>query len=59
MNKLNKIFLSIIIVLVILLGIVSVMYLKQRTLLYEYLGNYNFSFSQIDNKITTTSNVKK
>lgn len=43
MNKLSKIFLVIIIVLTIALATMIVLYLKQRNLVYEYMGNYNFS----------------
>lgn len=43
MNNLSKIFLVIIIVLSIALIVVTSLYLKQRNLIYEYFGNYNFS----------------
>lgn len=43
MNKLNKLFLGIIIILLIALCTITVMYLKERDFVYEYLGNYNFS----------------
>lgn len=43
MNKLSKILIGIIVILIILLAIVTVKYLKQRDLIYEYMGNYNFS----------------
>lgn len=46
MNKLNKIFLCIIVVLVIALGIVTSMYLNQRNFIYKHLGNYDFSFNE-------------
>ena len=48
MNKLSKILLAIIVVLVILLAIVTIKYLKQRDLIYEYMGNYNFSVEDVD-----------
>lgn len=51
MNKLSKILIGIIIVLVIALAIVTVKYLKQRDLIYEYMGNYNFSAENLDNSI--------
>lgn len=46
MNKLNKIFLGIIIILVIALSAIMVLYLKQRDLIYEHFGNYEFTFSE-------------
>lgn len=46
MNKLNKIFLGIIIILVIALSIITMLYLKQRDLIYEYFGNYEFTLSE-------------
>ena len=45
MNKLSKILIGVIVVLVIALAIVTVLYLKQRSLIYEYFGNYEFSLS--------------
>ena len=57
MNKLSKIFLGIIFVLIILLVIVTSMYLKQRNLIYEYFGNYNFSVE--DNTLTTNTESNK
>ncbi len=46
MNKLNKIFLGIIIILVIALSTITMLYLKQRDLIYEYFGNYEFTLSE-------------
>lgn len=43
MNKLSKILLVIIVILTIALAIVTSLYLKQRDLIYEYFGNYDFS----------------
>lgn len=57
MNKLSKIFLGIIFVLIILLVIVTSMYLKQRNLIYKYFGNYNFSVE--DNTLTTNTESNK
>lgn len=48
MNKLSKIFLGIIVILVIALTTMTVLYLKQRDLIYEYFGNYNFSINDIE-----------
>lgn len=53
MNKLNKIFLGIIIILVIALSIITMLYLKQRDLIYEYFGNYEFTLSE-DNQNNNT-----
>ena len=49
MNKLSKILIAIIIVLIIALVTVTVKYLKQRDLIYEYMGNYNFSAEEVNN----------
>ena len=48
MNKLSKILLVIIVALIILLAIVTIKYLKQRDLIYEYMGNYNFSAEDVN-----------
>ncbi len=53
MNKLNKIFLGIIIILVIALSTITMLYLKQRDLIYEYFGNYEFTLSE-DNQNNNT-----
>ena len=47
MNRLSKILIGIIVILTILLSIVIVKYLKQRNLIYEYMGNYNFSVEDV------------
>ena len=47
MNRLSKILIGIIVILTILLSIVTVKYLKQRDLIYEYMGNYNFSAEDV------------
>lgn len=52
MNKLSKILIGVIVILVIALCTVTVLYLKQRSLIYEYFGNYDFSLS-------TNSSVKE
>lgn len=54
MNKLNKIFSAIIIVLTIALTAMTFLYLKQRDLIYEYMGNYNFSMGTDENQ---TNNI--
>ena len=54
MNKLSKIFLVIIIVLTIALATMTFLYLKQRDLIYEYMGNYNFSMGMDENE---TNNI--
>lgn len=51
MNKLSKILICIIIVLIISLAVITVKYLKQRDLIYEYMGNYNFSAENLYNSI--------
>lgn len=56
MSKSNKFFLGIIIILLIALCTMTVMYLKERDLVYEYLGNYNFSLeynniNSLENKL--------
>lgn len=43
MNTLSKIFLTLIIVLIIALSIITFKYLKLRDLVYENLGDYDFS----------------
>ncbi len=48
MNKLNKIFLGIIIILMVLLSFVTVKYLKLKNQVYEYLGNYDFTYYNED-----------
>ena len=45
MDKLNKILIAIIVILAIALCTVTVLYMKQRSLIYEYFGNYDFSLS--------------
>ena len=50
MNRLSKILIGIIVILTILLSIVTVKYLKQRDLIYEYMGNYNFSVEDVKTK---------
>lgn len=47
MNKLSKILICIIVVLIICLAVITIKYLKQRDLIYEYMGNYNFSANTI------------
>ena len=44
MKKLCAIFLSIIIILIIILSIVTIKYLKLRDKVYEYFGNYEFTY---------------
>ncbi len=44
MNKLSKIFLGIIIILIVLLSFVTIKYLKLRDQVYEYFGNYEFTY---------------
>ena len=44
MKKLCAIFLSIIIILIIILSIVTIKYLKLRDQVYEYFGNYEFTY---------------
>lgn len=44
MNKLSAIFLGIIVILVIMLSIVTIKYLKLRDQVYEYFGNYEFTY---------------
>lgn len=51
MNKLSKIFLVIIVILVILLSIMTFLYLKERDIVYEYMGNYNFSYGNETNTL--------
>lgn len=58
MNNLSKIFLVIIIVLSIALIVVISLYLKQRNLIYEYFGNYNFSIENENNEVPNT-NIKQ
>ena len=53
MNKLSKIFLIIIVVLTLALIPVTSLYLKQRDLIYEYFGNYNFSIDEDESKNNT------
>lgn len=53
MNRLSKIFLAIIVVLTVALITVTVMYLKQRDLIYEYMGNYQFTFQENNNNTVT------
>ena len=56
MNKLSKILIGVIVVLVIALATVTVLYLKQRSLIYEYFGNYEFSLGG-NNEKTLDINV--
>lgn len=49
MNKLSKVLIGIIVVLIIALVVITVKYLKQRDLIYEYMGNYNFSANEVYN----------
>ncbi len=51
MNKLSKILIGVIVILIIVLAMVTVKYLKQRDLIYEYMGNYNFSAEKVNNSI--------
>ena len=44
MKKLCAVFLSIIIILIIILSIVTIKYLKLRDQVYEYFGNYEFTY---------------
>ena len=44
MKKLCAIFLSLIIILIIILSIVTIKYLKLRDQVYEYFGNYEFTY---------------
>lgn len=53
MNKLTKILIGIIIVLIIALCTITVLYLKQRDLIYEYFGNYDFSLNSNTQENTT------
>lgn len=57
MNKLNKIFLGIIVILIIALCVITGMYLNQRNLLYKYLGNYDSNFNE--NPIEKDSNSEQ
>lgn len=50
MNKLSKIFLAIIIILLIALSFVTFKYLKLRDVVYEHLGNYEFTYENIEQK---------
>mgnify|MGYP005774773075 CR=1 FL=1 len=50
MNKLSKIFLGIIIILIVVLSFVTVKYLKLRNQVYEYLGNYDFTYYNEDSE---------
>lgn len=49
MNKLSKILIAVIAALVVLLIIVTYKYFKQRDLIYENMGNYNFSVNYSTN----------
>lgn len=49
MNKLSKILILVIAILIIALATVTFKYLKQRDLIYEYMGNYNFSAKNVNN----------
>lgn len=46
MNTLSKVFLGIIIVLIVALSFVTFKYLKLRDVVYEHLGNYEFTNSE-------------
>lgn len=50
MNNLSKVLLGIIIILVIALSFVTFKYLKLRDVVYENLGNYEFTNSRIGTK---------
>ena len=52
MKKLVAVLIGIIVVLIITLCTVTVLYLKQRDLIYEYMGNYDFSFGSDTNSNT-------
>lgn len=56
MNKLSKIFLGIIVILVIALCTITVLYLKQRDLIYEHFGNYEFTFNENNQNNNTKLN---
>ncbi len=51
MNKINKFLIGIIFILIIALTIITIKYFKQRDLIYEYMGNYNFSAEQLRNNV--------
>lgn len=53
MEKLSKFLIAIIVVLVVLLITITYKYFKQRDLIYENMGNYNFS---IDNSTNNVNN---
>lgn len=59
MNKLDKILIGIIVVLVIALCTITVLYLRQRDLIYEYFGNYDFSLSSNAEENNSISNIQE
>lgn len=57
MKKLVAILIGVIIILVIALCIITALYLRQRNLIYEYFGNYDFSLNSNTQENTASPSI--